>query len=238
MGQFIEKYYQQTNDLPKKIYLPIKIDSEFDATCPQKGQKKKLVKLAEENAKNFLENSLASFEKEKNKIDGQLEQLKKILHLKNLPKRIEAYDISNIQGHLATGSMVVLTNGKINKSEYRRFKIKTVKKANDPAMISEVVKRRFKNSWPKPDLMVIDGGIAQVNAAINSLSSSTEGLASAITIISLAKKNEEIYLPGQAVPIKLPKFSSALQLLQLIRDEAHRFAINYHRNLRKKKILK
>ncbi|MCX6786041.1 MAG: GIY-YIG nuclease family protein [Candidatus Komeilibacteria bacterium] len=162
-----------------------------------------------------------------------LEQLKKILKLKQSPLRIEAYDISNIGGQMAVGSLVVLTDGEIDTSQYRHFKIKTVKGANDPAMMAEVIKRRLKNDWPLPDLMLIDGGPTQLNAASAELKKT--GLK--LPIVSLAKKQEEIYLPNESIPIKLPKFSPALQLLQRIRDEAHRFAINYYRKLHTKKLL-
>ncbi|MDP2586398.1 MAG: excinuclease ABC subunit UvrC [Candidatus Komeilibacteria bacterium] len=162
-----------------------------------------------------------------------LKQLQKILKLKKLPARIECYDISNIQGQLAVGSMVVLTDGQIDKSQYRKFKIKTVIGANDPAMIAEVIKRRLKNDWPKPDLFVIDGGPTQLNAAVTQLKRANLKL----PIISLAKRDEEIYLPNEAIPIKLPKFSPALQLLQQIRDEAHRFAITYYRRRHSKNLL-
>ena len=161
-----------------------------------------------------------------------LVQLQIILKLKNLPNRIECYDISNIQGNFSVGSMVVLTDGEIDKSQYRKFKIKTVKGSNDPAMIAEVIKRRLRNDWPKPDLMLIDGGPTQLNAAYKELSKAKLKLA----IASLAKRNEEIYLPNEAIPIKLPKFSPALQLLQMIRDEAHRFAITYYRKLHSKNL--
>ncbi len=160
--------------------------------------------------------------------------LKKILHLKKLPLRIECYDISNIGGQLAVGSMVVLTDGQVDKSQYRKFKIKTVLGANDPAMIGEVIKRRLKNDWPQPDLLVIDGGPTQLNAALYEL----EKDGRQIPIISLAKREEEIYLPAEAISIKLPKFSPALQLLQRIRDEAHRFAITYYRQRHSKNFLK
>ena len=160
-----------------------------------------------------------------------LEQLKKILKLNKPPLRIEAYDISNIMGQMAVGSMVAFIDGQSDKSQYRRFKIKTVFGANDPAMIGEVIKRRFRHpDWLVPDLILIDGGPTQLNAAGRELKKSSFKL----PIISLAKREEEIYLSDEAVPIRLPKFSPALQLLQRIRDEAHRFAINYYRRLHSK----
>jgi len=163
---------------------------------------------------------------------NSLIQLQTILKLKNLPSRIECYDISNIQGNFAVGSMVVLTDGEIDKNQYRKFKIKTVKGSNDPAMIAEVIKRRLRNDWTKPDLILIDGGPTQLNAATKELRHAKLKLA----IASLAKRDEEIYLPNEAIPIKLPKFSPALQLLQKIRDEAHRFAITYYHKLHSKNL--
>lgn len=161
-----------------------------------------------------------------------LEQLKKIFKLANPPLRIEAYDISNISGQMAVGSMAVLTDGEIDSDQYRRFKIKTVSGANDPAMIAEVIKRRINNNWPLPDLMVIDGGKAQLNAAFAEIKKS--GLK--IHIISIAKKREQIYTPFRQKPLKLSKFSTAFQLLQKARDEAHRFAVCYYRKLHIKHI--
>ena len=154
----------------------------------------------------------------------------KILKLKKIPRRIEAYDISNIQGVSATGSMIVFTDGLPDKKEYRRFAIRTVKGINDPAMIGEIVKRRLQHAdWATPDLILIDGGPAQLNAA--------QRHSKKIPIISLAKREEEIYLADKSKPLRLSKRSSTLQLLQRIRDEAHRFAIAYHRKLREKDLL-
>lgn len=158
----------------------------------------------------------------------QLEELAKYLGLKETPSRIECYDISNIQGTSSVGSMVVLVNGKINKDEYRRFKIKTVSGINDPASMAEVIGRRFHNDWEWPDLLVVDGGRTQLNAAVVVL---TE-LKINIPVIGLAKRNEEIYRVGEKQVLRFPKNSPALLLVQRIRDEAHRFAITYHRKLR------
>jgi len=160
-----------------------------------------------------------------------LQDLKRLLKLKKLPLRIEACDISNIGGQMSVGSMVVLTDGEIDPGQYRRFKIKTVMSANDPAMMAEVLKRRFAHpEWPKPDLILIDGGLTQLNAA--------RRFSQKCPIIALAKRQEEIYLPNEKIPLKLPKFSPALQLLQKIRDEAHRFAIGYYRKLHLKNLIR
>ena len=163
----------------------------------------------------------------------KLKDLKEVLGMESLPVRIECYDIANISGKLATGSMVVFTSGEIDKTQYRRFKIKFTHKPNDYEMIREVIARRFKNDWPNPDVVVIDGGKGQLNAAasiINKYHVKTK-------LISLAKRLEEIYTEDKVFPISLPKESPARQLVQALRDEAHRFANAYHRLLRSKNLI-
>ncbi|MDP3800063.1 MAG: GIY-YIG nuclease family protein [bacterium] len=161
-----------------------------------------------------------------------------LLGFKNNPKRIETYDISNFQGAEAVGSMVVFElqeNGeyKANKNEYRKFKIKTVRGINDPAMMAEIIKRRLNNNWTLPQLIIVDGGRTQLNAALEVLNKTN------IRVVSLAKKLEEIYLPENKEPILAQKFGRSLKyLFQSIRDEAHRFAISYHRKLHRKSISK
>jgi len=161
----------------------------------------------------------------------KLEKTKEELKLEKLPRRIECYDISNVAGKLATGSMVVFENGQPEKSQYRRFRIKLEQKPNDLLMLEEVLKRRFRNSWKLADLIVIDGGREQLRVTQKILNQ--EDLQ--IPVVSLAKRFEEIYFDTQSSPLKLAKDSKALQLLQYLRDEAHRFAIVYHRQLRKRK---
>jgi excinuclease ABC subunit C len=165
--------------------------------------------------------------------EEELEEVVKVLGMGKKPKRIECYDISNIGRMYATGSMVVFVDGAAEKSEYRRFKIKTVSGVNDTAMIYEVLVRRFNNDWPNPDLIVVDGGKGQLNASMKALTHFNLDT----KIISLAKRLEEIYLPGAEKPVRLSRESRALKLLQRIRDEAHRFAIDYHRKLRKRAFL-
>lgn len=164
----------------------------------------------------------------------KLKNLKDTLSLKHLPKRIECYDISNLQGKQATGSMVVFKNGQPEKSEYRRFRIRFSEKPNDYLMLKEVLARRFNNNWPTPDLIIIDGGKGQLNA----VTPIVKQINTNIQIVSLAKRLEEIYAPSKMLPISLPKESPARQLAQAIRDEAHRFAITYHKHLRSKQFLK
>ncbi|OGD83035.1 hypothetical protein A3A54_00445 [Candidatus Curtissbacteria bacterium RIFCSPLOWO2_01_FULL_39_62] len=160
----------------------------------------------------------------------KLKKLQEVLELKNLPKRIECYDISNIQGKYPTGSMVVFKNGKPAKDQYRKFKIKFTEKPNDYEMLREVLTRRLHNDWPKPDLVIIDGGRGQLNVALHKVAQ--EKLFA--EVISIAKRLEEIYTPQKPLPISLPKENAARQLVEEIRNEAHRFAITYHRLLRSK----
>ena len=185
---------------------------------------------------------------------NSLEELRGILNLLEIPVRIEAYDISNFQGKEATGSMVVLTNGEVDKSQYRRFKIKITGKPNDYAMHAEIMGRRLKHQeWPLPQLFLIDGGRGQVTAVKAVILSAVKDLLkekrktdssalpqndiSNIPIFGLAKREEWLYPPEGEI-IKLPKKSLALRLLQKIRDESHRFAVSYHRKLRAKSFLK
>ncbi|MDO8577191.1 MAG: excinuclease ABC subunit UvrC [Candidatus Daviesbacteria bacterium] len=163
-----------------------------------------------------------------------LKQLKKDLNLEKLPERIEGYDISNIAGKEATGSMVVLTNGEIDKREYRKFKILISGKPNDVGMMAEMVSRRLKHKeWPLPDLIIVDGGRGQVNSVNDQLQITSCRL----PIFGLAKRMEWLYPPEGEV-LKLPRKSLSLKLLQKLRDEAHRFAISYHRKLHRKSILR
>ena len=172
----------------------------------------------------------------------RVEELRQVLNLPHPPKRIECYDISNTSGKNATGSMVVFTNGEPEKSQYRRFRIRRKSTPDDFAMIREVISRRFRNDWPSPDLIVIDGGKGQISAAWGAMQQSSI----AIPVIGLAKRLEEIFrieqndtTPGWSVtgPIRLERTHPALQLLQSLRDEAHRFAITYHRKIRSKRAL-
>lgn len=159
-----------------------------------------------------------------------IEELQKVLNLPDLPLRIEAYDISNFQGELSTGSMVVLKNGEIDKSQYRRFKIKITGKPNDVGMHKEMMQRRLKHKeWPLPQLFLIDGGRGQVRGSFEEVFK----MGLNIPVFGLAKKMEWLFPPEGDV-VKLPKRSLALRLLQRIRDESHRFAITYHRKLRSK----
>lgn len=164
---------------------------------------------------------------------AKLHQLKRVLRLDKIPKRIECYDISNIYGKNATGSMVVFENGRSAKHLNRRFRIKLSAKPNDYLMLKEVLSRRFKNNWALPDLIIIDGGKGQLSSAL--LVTSQYKIQA--KVIAIAKRFEEIYTPGQKEPIVLGRENQARLLVQQIRDEAHRFAITYHRFLRSKNLL-
>jgi excinuclease ABC subunit C len=165
--------------------------------------------------------------------EKEMMELAREVSLEKKPGRIECYDISNIQGRNAVGSMVVFTDGNPDKDEYRRFKIRKISGINDPAMIGEVLERRFKNPWAHPDLLVVDGGKPQFGAAKKVM----ERLGLKIPVISLAKRLEEIYFGEEGRALRLPAKSNALKLVQRLRDEAHRFAITYHRKLRSNQFL-
>jgi excinuclease ABC subunit C len=170
--------------------------------------------------------------KETSLVAGPLEQLQAALKLPRLPRRIEAFDLSNIFGAFAVGSMVVFTDGKPHKAHYRRFRIETVQGSNDVQMMREVVRRRYSGSLasqlPSPDLILVDGGKGQLSAACEELAA----LSLAIPAMGLAKRFEHIFLPGSPDPVVLLPTSPVLHLVQHVRDEAHRFAITYHRKLR------
>ncbi len=257
MTDFVKQFYSSAAYIPSLILLqyPImdktvirswlsrKRSGAVDIQSPVRGNKKELVDTVAVNAERGLQELKIKQISGQNNIDTAMEELQKALDMPDLPLRIEGYDISNIQGKDAVGSMVVFEKGRPKTAHYRRFKIKTLEQPNDFAMMQEVIGRRFgryKNSAREsgetwrilPDLMLIDGGKGQLSSVMEALEDS--GIES-LTVIGLAKENEEIYTPGATSPIILPKSSPALQLLQRVRDEAHRFAVGYHHNLHKKK---
>jgi len=244
---FLELYYHSTTEIPPILVLQFE-PSDKDLlerwlsdrtgrrvrlTVPRRGDKKKLVGLAYRNASLRI---LAETRPDSRSV-AVLDELKKELDLPVTPFRIEAYDISNLQGNDAVGSMVTFVNAKTNKSGYRRFRIRNVDQIDDFAMIAEVIGRRFRRlaeeGAVRPDLVLIDGGKGQVSSARKVL---LELGFDEIPVIGLAKKFEEIHRQGVRDPLKLPRRSAALKLLQRIRNEAHRFAIEYHRKLRSKGI--
>jgi excinuclease ABC subunit C len=251
---FIKQYYSLTTNIPPEILLPNTIVEASAITnwlrlakgkpvklvVPHKGTKKELMKIVADNARIEVERAFMKEESGSN-IECTLGALQNTLNLKTYPGRIEGYDISNLKGNFAVGSMVVFQNGKPDKESYRSFKIRHVEGIDDYANIREVLKRRFTNyqnqrdSWKiKPDLVLIDGGKGHLNSAMEALrDTKTEN----IQILSLAKQNEEIFLPGRDSPLTLPITSSELQLLQRVRDEAHRFALRHHKISRGKRAL-
>jgi excinuclease ABC subunit C len=240
LSSFIKQHYQDIEP-PQEIIIQIEIEDEAilrwlkemetKLKTPKNKVEKGLMNLAQENARMILNMKVAAERKDKNQA---LLDLQKALALSAAPNIIEAFDISNISGTNATGSLVAFTNGEPEKKNYRRFKIKTIEGADDFAMIGEVVgraySRRKEEGKKMPDLVLIDGGKGQLNAALSAL----EGLGLKLNLAALAKEFEYIFLPEREMPVILPKDSPALQLLQRIRDEAHRFALGYHRKLRGK----
>ena len=201
---------------------------------PQIGDKKKLLDLSLKNAFMFKQNHLRIKTKQQDDSERTLRQLQDDLRLKSIPRVIECFDNSNIQGAHPTASMVYFKNGKPLKQQYRHYNIKTVIGPDDFSSMTEIIRRRYERLLTEnkdlPDLIVVDGGKGQLSAACISLKNL--GIYGKIPIIGIAKRLEEIYFPEDSIPIYLSKKSSTLKLLQFIRDEAHRFAINHHRNIR------
>lgn len=209
--------------------------------CPQKQDKKRLVDMAYRNAVEYLTKSQTDLDKKFNTTHGAVLQLKELLHLSVMPKRVECYDISNVQGVDKVASMVVFTNGQKDASQYRRFKIRTVEGANDFASMKEVLTRRFERMkaddgvfGKTPDLIVVDGGLGQLDYARRAM----EECGVNVQLVSLAKREELVYTLNGRDPIILPRNSYALNLLINIRDESHRFAITYFRKLHNRNSVK
>lgn len=207
-------------------------------TLPKKGDKKHLVDLSLKNCKLLLTEKLykQNFKKRVSNHERMLQELQQVLRLKVLPDHIECFDNSNFQGSSPVASVVVFKNGKPAKRDYRHFNIKTVAGPNDFASMEEIVERRYKRlvneNQPLPKLIIIDGGKGQLSSAANSLRKLN--LLDKIPIIGIAKRLEEIYAVGDPIPLHIDKKSPALQLIQQLRNEAHRFAITFHRNKRSK----
>lgn len=246
----IEQFYNKDGQPPKELLLPVDLD---DATvieewlsdkrgdkvrlvAPERGAKHQLLLLAEENAAAAVTDHLRDELLDRQAVD----ELQRLLRLLNPPERIEGFDISNTMGNQSVASMVVWERGQMKKSDYRRFKIRTVTGANDFASIQEVVLRRYRDTedLARPDLILIDGGLGQLAAAMEGLKEAGQP---SIAVIGLAKargeKDERIFLPGRKNPIMLRPNSPATHLVQRIRDEAHRFALTFHRKLRSKALL-
>lgn len=232
---FASQYYSQSTSHPRAVYVPVALPPEVGNALQiqfhraQRGLKRKLVQTGHENAADYLRREKNNWLSAEAKARLGLQELATALNLAGSPQRIEMYDISNIQGQHPVGSMVVFEQGLPKKSDYRKFGIKTVTGPNDMHMLAEVIRRRFsrhdESGWPMPDLLILDGGKPQLSVVIKNV----PGLTQHVPVVALAKRQEEIFVPGRAAPIRLPKDSQELFLIQRIRDEAHRFAIGFYR---------
>ena len=253
LSNFIMRFYDVTGYVASEVvtatpiedgevlqeYLGEKACRKINIICPHQGVRRQLADMAQGNAEDYLEKSLSVKERKENMTMGGVIQLAEYLRLPKLPVRMECYDISHISGTNKVASMVVFINGESEKSHYRKFKIETVEGNDDFACLQETLRRRLADIKDRsgdvsfssrPDLIIIDGGKGQLSSVMEVVADAdTEG----INFISLAKREEEVFLPGKSDPVILPRDSYALRLLQRIRDEAHRFAITFHRNLRK-----
>ncbi len=229
----------------KEAIVPFSPGIEFpdvEFFVPQRGDKKSLLDLSLRNAKYFRQDKLRIQEKINPERHTQriLEQMKTDLRMKELPSHIECFDNSNIQGAHPVSAMVVFKNAKPSKKDYRHFNIRTVQGPNDFASMEEVITRRYsrmlEENQPMPQLIIIDGGKGQLSSALQSLEKL--GLRGKITVIGIAKKLEEIYFPGDSLPLYIDKKSETLKVIQQARNEAHRFGITHHRNRRSKATIK
>jgi excinuclease ABC subunit C len=261
LASFLQQFYTRTSSIPREVLLPAVPTGAGDLETflaerrggpvrirvPQRGERRALMDLAARNAAETLAREQARWLADQGKTLTALEQLADALGLSAPPLRIECYDISNFQGAESVGSMVVFEEGRPRTGEYRRFRIRSVQGPNDFASHQEVLRRRFRRAatgdegeveaqrWAMPDLVLIDGGKGQVSAAREVLEEL--GLHD-LPLAGLAKEREELFLPDRPDPIVLPTTSQALYLVQRLRDEAHRFAITYHRSLRNKKTVR
>lgn len=245
--EFIKQYYSRAHLSAAEILLPVTLTDD-DAKLlsawlgvkliePKRGVKRELVQMAIDNAAKFLAEESARRQLKDAQTVGAVEELKNFLHLPKLPRRMECFDISHIQGAETVASMVVFQNGAPDKKSYRRFKIRSTEgKPDDFLSMREVTARRYGKlaSDDMPDLIVIDGGQGQLSSALEII----RGAGHQTPVVGLAKQFELIFVEGSSTPIELPRDSQALKLMQRIRDEAHRFAITYHRKLRRARNLK
>jgi excinuclease ABC subunit C len=232
------------NSEAKEIVVPIEIDypeNDILITIPRAGDKKKLLELSEKNVNYFREElkkkgMLLLEDKTAGEINDVLEQLQQDLQLFSVPLHIECFDNSNFQGSYPVSAMVCFKNGQPSKNDYRRYNVKTVEGINDFATMKEVVYRRYKRltdeNEPLPQLVIIDGGKGQLSSAMESIKELN--LLGKMTVVGLAKNEEEIFFPGDKESIKLSWDSESLKLIRRIRDEVHRFGITFHRNKRSK----
>jgi excinuclease ABC subunit C len=268
LSEVIKQFYDQAPTVPPEILLPREVEEakiirqwlksqrdgkKVELIIPKKGEKRKLVTMAAENAASTLKALKSQEKSEQDRAEGALDDLQTQFKLSSPPLRIECYDISNTQGAAQVGSMVVFLNGRPENAHYRQFNVRTVQGPDDYASMEEVLRRRFqrlvlsqeekKQPGGKPDpsfsslpdLVLIDGGKGQLNRAAEVLGDFD--LLDTITLAGLAKRHEEVFLPGEEYPVRFEKGSSGLQLLQRTRDEAHRFAISAHRKQRSRQVL-
>ncbi len=279
MTAFVQQYYARAAYIPREILVQHEVEAPEVLQAwlaglrggpvrlrrPRRGEKKQLVDLVARNAAAQLEADLVRTERQQERTGGALEDLAELLGLEQPPERVEAFDISNLHGWQAVGSMVVFEHGVPARDQYRRFRVRTVAGPDDFAMMREVLARRFRRGLEEqevlsargargapddgglvredvgarfaalPDLVVIDGGKGQLNAAVEVLEALGLGY---IPAIGLAKRFEEVFVPGRPDPLPVPKDAPALYFLQRLRDEAHRFAVEYHRNLRGRRAIR
>ncbi len=249
---FLLEYYGSAPSVPPEILVPAEVaetealaevlserrGSRVVVRTPLRGEKRRLVELAAENARHALETDAAIREASRSRRIAALEELREVLNLESLPVRIECFDVSNIQGESIVASMTVFVDGKARNSHYRTFSIRGLDGQDDVGAMREAVSRRFARlrsgdhdeSFSRmPNLVVVDGGKGQLAAALAAIE---ELDLPRVAVISLAKREEEVFVPGFPAPIVLDRASPALQLLQRIRDEAHRVALRYHRRKR------
>lgn len=245
---FIKQYYSQAGFIPREVLLPIVLAEQpllgewlsqqkggrVQVETPKRGTKKDIVEMAAGNAATVLEEQASRIQAHTDQTAGAVAELGSYLDMDNLPERIECFDISHIQGAETVASMVVFEGGMPKKEDYRRYKLKTVEgKPDDFKSMQEVVGRRYREAQGVlPDLIIIDGGKGQLNAALEIIRSN--GLTE-VMVVGLAKEFEHVFKEGESEPLILPRHSQSLYLIQRIRDEAHRFAISYHRKLRTKR---
>ena len=243
LTEFIKQYYSRTQNCAAEILLPVELPEEkilgewlgAKLITPKRGVKRSIVEMAIQNAEKFLSEESARRELKTAQTIGAVEELKNFLHLPKLPRRMECFDISHIQGAETVASMVVFADGVPDKKSYRRYKIRSAEgKPDDFLSMREVTSRRYSATDNLPDLIVIDGGQGQLSSALEIIRRAD----SQVSVIGLAKQFELVFVEGSQIPIELPRDCQALKLLQRIRDEAHRFAITYHRKLRRKRNLK
>ena len=251
-SSFLRLFYLTASFVPHDIYVTGDVDDEetiiewlgkragagVTIRVPQRGDKAQLMKMAAGNAGLLLSERRLKRENRKHQVPASVSSLQRDLSLDEPPRRVEAMDISNIQGRDPVASVVCFVDGRPSKKNYRHYKIRGIEGPNDFAMMHQVVTRRFRRlqeeNEPFPDLLLIDGGKGQLSSAVSALRSL--GIEDQ-PVIGLAKRLEEVFIPGHSEPQNIPKVSSSLKLLQALRDESHRFAVTFHRQVRKKRAL-